>query len=387
MQNYSRHDIKTSLSRAIKQEHKALRDLLFWLGLYDAKALFLEDGYSSIYNALTTGHGYSEGAAMRRIKTSRLARRHPEILEFIEAGDLTLTVLGLICESRLADTEMKEAFKDLKRSSKKRAEEYLARRHLIAANTKAREVIKPLGVKKAFDLNSPKALQGSILSAIASVGGLPAPVGFGKEVAGETKQDAKQDAEQDTPQDPEQAAKQPEALVYKLILELDEESLNALKRAGDVAGSKSMAETISRVTEFFLSKKDLARMESPPKREPRIDAKNSAGGGKSCNNVQSSPLLPPRSVGLPSSRYISHSTRRELLKAYQGRCGFVSRTTGHRCTQVRNLEVEHIAPFAKGGGHEVSNLMILCKQHNLMRAREQYGELLIASKIESSLNG
>jgi hypothetical protein len=71
-------------------------ELLVHLGEVDARALYLEEGCSSMFNHCQRVLHFAEGVAYKRIQAARVARRHPEILEAVRSGELHLTAVGLL---------------------------------------------------------------------------------------------------------------------------------------------------------------------------------------------------------------------------------------------------------------------------------------------------
>jgi hypothetical protein len=55
---------------------------------------YLELGYATMFDWLTNGCGYSNGAAQRRIEASRLLRAVPQVVEKLEAGKVNLSTLA-----------------------------------------------------------------------------------------------------------------------------------------------------------------------------------------------------------------------------------------------------------------------------------------------------
>ena len=72
------------------------------------------------------------------------------------------------------------------------------------------------------------------------------------------------------------------------------------------------------------------------------------------------------------SRHIPKATRDEVMLRDGERCTFVGED-GHRCTAQRNLHIDHIVPFARGGTHDAANLRVLCANHNQYEARRVFG--------------
>ena len=86
------------------------------------------------------------------------------------------------------------------------------------------------------------------------------------------------------------------------------------------------------------------------------------------------------SKGIESSRYIPALLRDQVLKRDNYQCSYTSHE-GVRCTCRRNLELDHIVPFAVGGRTESENLRVLCSAHNLHTARLAFGAEFVERKI------
>ena len=56
----------------------------------------------------------------------------------------------------------------------------------------------------------------------------------------------------------------------------------------------------------------------------------------------------------------------------KGCCSYVNPQTGRKCGSRRFLHIDHILPFALGGGAEADNLRLLCAGHNQFRARQTF---------------
>ena len=67
------------------------------------------------------------------------------------------------------------------------------------------------------------------------------------------------------------------------------------------------------------------------------------------------------------SRYIPAAVRREVWRRDQGCCSYVARHSGRRCGSRYRLEIDHIVPFALGGGAEPGNLTLRCRAHHRYR--------------------
>ena len=70
------------------------------------------------------------------------------------------------------------------------------------------------------------------------------------------------------------------------------------------------------------------------------------------------------------SRYIPAPVRREVWRRDGGCCSYVDPHSGRRCGSRFLLELDHIVPFALGGGAEPANLRLRCRAHHRFRHRE-----------------
>src|SRR5262249_8109490 len=71
------------------------------------------------------------------------------------------------------------------------------------------------------------------------------------------------------------------------------------------------------------------------------------------------------------ARYIPAQTRRTVWDRDGGRCTFVS-ADGHRCSEDRFLEFDHVEPLARGGATTVDRLRLRCRAHNQYEAERAF---------------
>lgn len=67
----------------------------------------------------------------------------------------------------------------------------------------------------------------------------------------------------------------------------------------------------------------------------------------------------------PESRHIPAEVRRAVWERDGGRCTFTS-DDGHRCEERKDVQFDHIDPYARGGEATVSGIRLLCRAHNQM---------------------
>ena len=84
------------------------------------------------------------------------------------------------------------------------------------------------------------------------------------------------------------------------------------------------------------------------------------------------PAAPPRTrtsaakTGV-TGRAIPAAVKREVWRRDRGRCRYVDRISGRRCGSQHLLQIDHVVPYACGGGAEPNNLRLLCAAHHRYR--------------------
>lgn len=77
------------------------------------------------------------------------------------------------------------------------------------------------------------------------------------------------------------------------------------------------------------------------------------------------------------TRHIPDAVRDQVYTRDGGSCAYVA-PDGTRCASTKGLQIDHIKPFANGGGHELSNLRLLCAAHNQRVAERTMGAHVMA---------
>ena len=72
-----------------------------------------------------------------------------------------------------------------------------------------------------------------------------------------------------------------------------------------------------------------------------------------------------------SGRAIPAAVRRQVWQRDGGRCSYLDRQTGRRCNSRHLIEIDHILPYALGGGADPGNLRLLCEAHHRYRHAPQ----------------
>ena len=100
----SRHDVAAlgdqellaSLRQLLNQERSLSARLLVHLGEVDARGLYREHAYGSMFDYCVQALHLSEAEAYLRIRAARLARQFPRVLPMMASGELHLSAVKLL---------------------------------------------------------------------------------------------------------------------------------------------------------------------------------------------------------------------------------------------------------------------------------------------------
>jgi hypothetical protein len=94
------------LQRLVAADRRLSAKLLVHLGEVDARGLYRDHGYSSMFEYAVTALCMSEAEAYLRIQAARLGRRFPVVIERVGAGALHLTAIKLLAPHLTADNHV-----------------------------------------------------------------------------------------------------------------------------------------------------------------------------------------------------------------------------------------------------------------------------------------
>jgi len=90
------HELLNRLEKLSHSERKITHLILWHILEFENRRLYADRGFSSCFEYLTQGLGYSEGSANRRLQSARLLKQVPEAAEKIEGGSLKLSQLAQV---------------------------------------------------------------------------------------------------------------------------------------------------------------------------------------------------------------------------------------------------------------------------------------------------
>jgi hypothetical protein len=151
-------EIRDRLAALVREERRATREILdLLLAAMEGRA-WLEFGFSSLFDWLTRGFGYSPTAAMRRIEAARLLRVVPEA-EALSLGAMAQVQSAIRAQEKagpVSAEQKKEAVRAVEGISAREAEKRLIALFPASGERAKREVhrvTKDGSVRHSFNLN------------------------------------------------------------------------------------------------------------------------------------------------------------------------------------------------------------------------------------------
>src|SRR6478735_5347355 len=120
-------ELLAGLSRIVGRRSQITSEFLAYLAELDQRQLFLDLGFSSLFEYCVEALGLCESTAGRYIAAARVCRNHPQVFEMVASGALHASALSLL-RKHLTTENAKELFELCTRQSARKVEELLAAR-------------------------------------------------------------------------------------------------------------------------------------------------------------------------------------------------------------------------------------------------------------------
>ena len=117
----SNKELITRLENLVACEKETTTDIVRHLSEVEVRKLYLELGYSLLFDYATRGLGYSESAAVRRIRIARAGSKVPEIFYYLAEEKVSLSALS-VCAGAFAKENGRELLEELKGKTTEEAE-------------------------------------------------------------------------------------------------------------------------------------------------------------------------------------------------------------------------------------------------------------------------
>jgi hypothetical protein len=160
-----------NLKSNLSTERKVLVSFLKQLCEVDDKKLYAEKSYPSLFAFCTQELGLAESCAYKRIRTARLSKKYPIILEMITSGEIHMSTVTLL-SSVITDENHQNLLNESKGKSKRDVE-------LLVAKAMLKEDV-PDSIRKLPEKQS--TLPGERKLSIQDIFHKTSRISFGKEI-------------------------------------------------------------------------------------------------------------------------------------------------------------------------------------------------------------
>jgi len=319
-----------------KKERAFRVDFIIALGPFEERRLHLRAGYSSLFAWLTERMRFPNASAFRRQTAARLCRRMPAAAAYLREGRLSLTKLCSLKDS-LAPENCLALLEQAASMTEREVEVLAAQLHPDAVTKATRDTIRPLSC-------GPPPSQGELFATAP-----PSPA----------------------VSPPSVAVPAPEAVPAARHVVRMTVGGEFLKLLEDVRAAFSHSHPGAPLEVLFGECMKIA-----------LEVRHARSRGKARR-----PRAPKEASPKNGSRYVPAALRRQIWERDGGRCTFVAED-GTRCATTHRLEIHHDIPFALGGPTDAASCRLMCKGHNDLMARRDFGDELmdrVAGRARPSL--
>ncbi|MBY0384572.1 HNH endonuclease, partial [bacterium] len=278
----------------------------------DRRKLYLEKGFTSLFDYLTKDFAYSPGAAMRRIDGARLLREIPEITEKIESGSLTLSQAN----------QIQRAARDFKKTKNE---------------TLSTEE------KRGLLLQIENTTQKQTEHILATTLDLP--------VITAQKETLHKDQS------------------VTLTITFTSEQIQILEQAQNmishVVAHKDWAEILT-----HLAQREVARRTNTRKATQKKPLEKKTLKDFDRELFTAVAAVKPESHNKNKQRPAIPTNLRKSLLHINAECAHRD-DQGHPCKNKKFLQIDHIHSWTRGGSHEAQNLQVLCATHNRLKYAQE----------------
>jgi hypothetical protein len=354
-------ELSNRLAELLRNERNALAEFILALAAFDRDRRWIDLGHKSLFAFLTHDLGLSKGAAFYRMTAAQLVERHPEVVEPLRDGRLCLTVVVELAKV-LNDGNAADVLPRFFHLSKLEAKEVVATLSPTPAPT--RTVVTPVRIasRAAAPMHAPEA------SGLTSVSWLDEPVHANSERS--TQEGAARSVNlspaQSAPSSPfaTTVIEPKTADLSRVHVTVPRTLLRKLATARDALSHSHPGASDAEILEAGL---DLL-LDRAAKRRGLV--KNPRRSAPATQSASPSPI--DGIANKPRTRYVPAEVRRAVWERDGGKCQWPLEGGGV-CGSTRQVELDHIEPFAKGGPTTIDGSRLLCRFHQDVSARRAFG--------------
>jgi hypothetical protein len=357
------HELIVRLRRLVCANHKLSARLLVHLGEVDARGLYREYAFASMFAYCVEELQMSEAEAYLRIHAARLGRQFPLIVQLFAQGSLHLTAIKLLGPHLTPDNHVHV----LERASGKgkREIELLVAALAPKLDVESRMRKLPAHAPRAETPLAPTSVRAAP-PPTSNVQPAQAPCAPEEHVAAPSIPTPLTPFALEAPRQRASSAPLSPGR-YRVELTAGQALHDKLEQLKQLLRHQVPDGDLARIVELAV---DLLVDKAMKQRFAQTRAAKQPRSNK-------------RVVGRRklNSRYIPRAVVREVHARDSGQCTFVS-SDGKRCSERGFLEFHHHdIPYAKGGEATAENIRLVCRVHNALFAERDFGRTFMRSKL------
>jgi 5-methylcytosine-specific restriction endonuclease McrA len=374
-------ELVAALPKLVARDNEHAADLLAYLAELDARRLYEDMRFSSIWEYCTEALGICQTTAWRKYTAARVCRRFPRMFAAVAQGEIQISVLAEL-NRYLNEQNADELFAQCRRKSFRQVQQLPAARFLKAdvkdAVRRTPDRVKPELRRALATTPEPGTVAVEPRSATSPDAGLslpdrpqPAlPVSMQSDAAGRSAHRQVEPLSQDR---------------FAVRFTADAEFLALLEEVRGLSAHRDPSGGLLPLLKagFHAHQRELLKRRFAIGRTPRQRPKPASVSQSASANKSESELAAPHSSGRRSRRHIPAKAVREVYERDGGQCTFVS-ASGRRCSARRQLELDHIEPWAVSRNDSPANLRLLCHAHNQLVARRYFGKRYMREVLQTA---
>src|SRR4051812_32172489 len=157
LKSLANDELLAGLARIVGRRNQITAEFLAYLAELDERQLFLDLGFSSLFEYCVVKLGLCESTAARHIAAARVCGKHPEVFALVASGALHASALSLL-KKHLSPENATELFELCTLRSTRKVEELLAARF---PRPDVRDLVRRLPARAAVALDVESSSQQS----------------------------------------------------------------------------------------------------------------------------------------------------------------------------------------------------------------------------------
>jgi 5-methylcytosine-specific restriction endonuclease McrA len=378
----SDRELSRRLMTLAANEREVTLAVLVALGEVDRRKLYARGGYRSLYDFCVRRLRYSEATAARRVAAARCVRDYTELRGMLREGSVNPCTVSRIAPI-MTNENARELMSEIRGRSLREVEVIVARHR---PGRRYRDRISPVYVQRVVPERGEQS--GGDRASGRSIGDVREPGdGQKRTISADGKnlttceEGAAVIGGGGTAGEPVNSTNMILEKRFKLSFTVNPAFLDKAEKARALLSNSHAGElSFERLFELMLDEYlDRYSPESRMRRRKKREKTKRERAARAGESGEAEEIHEPKrrdkrlQKNKKRSRDISRAVRDAVFIRDKGRCTYVG-PDGTRCGAKKNLQIDHIVPYARGGDNSPENLRLLCARHNRLEADREYGE-------------